>query len=69
MKPVAAVAEPKMAYTLEEARALVGLGRFSFNQAIARGTIRSVALGRRRIVPRQALEDFLNGTQDGPSAA
>ena len=40
---------------------LLGLSRGSTYQALAIGQIASVRVGRRILVPRIALEDFLNG--------
>lgn len=42
--------------TVEEAAALLGIGRNSAYQAIARGELPVLRLGRRLLIPRAALE-------------
>jgi len=45
--------------TVEEAATLLGIGRNSAYQAIARGELPALRLGRRLLVPRAALERHL----------
>lgn len=45
--------------TVEEAAMLLGIGRNSAYQAIARGELPALRLGRRLLVPRAALERHL----------
>lgn len=40
---------------------MVGLGRTKFYELLAAGTIQSIKVGRRRIVPVAALRAFTNG--------
>jgi excisionase family DNA binding protein len=42
--------------TVEEAAALLGIGRNSAYQAVARGELPALRLGRRLLIPRAALE-------------
>ena len=45
--------------TVEEAAALLGIGRNSAYQAVAAGQIPVIRIGRRLLVPRAALERLL----------
>jgi excisionase family DNA binding protein len=45
--------------TVEEAATLLGIGRNSAYQAIARGELPALRIGRRLLVPRAALERHL----------
>lgn len=47
----------------EEVAKALRCGRTSIYEAIRRGDIRSVRLGRRVLVPRQALKELLEGGQ------
>jgi len=49
----------RQTFTVEEAAALLGIGRNSAYQAIARGELPALRLGRRLLVPRAALERHL----------
>ena len=49
--------------TVEEAAALLGIGRNSAYQAIARGEIPVLRVGRRLLIPRAALERRLEEGQ------
>ena len=48
-----------LVYTIREAASLLTLGRSSMYQAVRNGSIPSVKLGRRILIPRAALEQFL----------
>ena len=48
-----------LVYTIQEAAILLNLGRSSMYQAVRNGSIPSVKLGRRLLIPRAALEQFL----------
>ena len=57
----------KLVYTVEEARARLGLGRGAIYEAIKRGEIPAVRIGRRILVPCAALERFLTkANNDSP---
>ncbi|MDO8750665.1 MAG: helix-turn-helix domain-containing protein [Dehalococcoidia bacterium] len=53
----------RVTYTVEEARCLLGLGRASAYEAIRKGEIPVLHIGRRLLVPRKALERLLDGQQ------
>ena len=48
-----------LVYTIQEAAILLNLGRSSMYQAVRTGAVPSVKLGRRILIPRTALEQFL----------
>jgi excisionase family DNA binding protein len=49
----------RLALSVEEAGALLGISRDLAYDLVARGELPSVRLGRRLVVPRRALEDAL----------
>ncbi len=49
--------------TIEEAAAVLGIGRNSAYQAVASGQLPVIRIGRRLLVPRAALERLLTGMQ------
>lgn len=51
--------DQKLSYTVEEAVAATGFARSRIYQAIGDGTLRTIKAGRRRMVSRKALEDFI----------
>jgi excisionase family DNA binding protein len=51
--------ERKTVLTVTEAAALLGISRALAYQLVARGQIPALHLGRRIVVPRQALDDLL----------
>lgn len=55
--------------SVEQAARILGIGRVSAYQAIQRGELPAIRLGRRIVVPRAALERLLAGGPPGPSAA
>ena len=60
--------QAKLTLTVQEAATLLGIGRNSAYEAIKTGTLPSVQIGRRILVPRAALERMLivpNETEDG----
>jgi len=64
---IAAMAEsethdaPERLYSVTEAAALTGLGRSSLYQALGSGRIRSIVVGRRRLVPSGAIAELAAG--------
>ncbi len=58
----------RLAYSVEEAAALLGISRTSAYLAAQRGEIPSRMIGRRRVVPVAALHAYLEQV-DGPDAA
>jgi excisionase family DNA binding protein len=55
-------------YTIEESARILGIGRNQAYDAAKRGELPTVRLGRRLLVPRDALEKFLAATP-GDNAA
>lgn len=49
----------KLGYTMEEAAAQLGAGRSTMFKLVAAGNIESVKIGRQRIIPADALREFL----------
>lgn len=49
----------KVSYTMEGAAAATGFTRSRLYKAIADGTLRTIKAGRRRMVSRKALEDYV----------
>jgi excisionase family DNA binding protein len=64
---VDALVPARMAYSPREAASLLGLARSSIYGAIARGELRSVQLGSRRLIPASEIDRVL--TPDGDSGA
>ena len=52
--------EPRLVYSVEEARKLLGLGRSGAYEAVGRGDIPTVRIGRRLLVPKADLDRMLN---------
>ena len=50
----------RLAYTVEEARKLLGLGRGSMYEAVRRGDIGAVRIGRRLLIPKAELQRLLD---------
>lgn len=57
-----------LVYTAAEVQELLGLSRNSVYERIADGTLPSIRLGRRVVVPRAALEKLLAGAGHGRGA-
>ena len=53
----------KLTLNADECAALLGVSRSTVWEAIWRGQLRSVKIGRRVLIPRQALQEFL-GNQE-----
>lgn len=53
--------EPRLAYSIEEAGALLGLKKHAARMAAYKGTLPTVKVGGRRFVTRAALERLLTG--------
>ena len=54
----------RLALSVEEAGALLGISRDLAYDLVARGELPSVRLGRRLVVPRRALEEALDRLSD-----
>ena len=59
------MAEERQTLTVEEAAEILGIGRNSAYEAIRRGEIPALRLGRRLVVPRRALERLLWDNDSG----
>jgi len=51
----------KLLYDVMEAAGITSLGRTKLLEEIAAGRLRSVKVGRRRLISRAALEDYVAG--------
>lgn len=56
------VSQERLAFSVEEARKLLGLGRGSMYEAVRIGQIPSIRIGRRILIPRVAIEQLLANT-------
>jgi excisionase family DNA binding protein len=54
-----AVAEAPRLLSIKQAYHILGLSRTSLYALMASGQLRSVTVGRRRFVPREAIEEFV----------
>ena len=59
--------EPKLTFTVEEAAGLLGISRGLAYQLVQRGQLPHLRLGHRIVIPRRALEEFLDGGKDRPA--
>lgn len=57
------------AFSVEEARRLLGLSRGLMYEAVRTGQIPSLRIGRRILIPRAALEQLLNGSSSHNAVA
>jgi len=58
--------ERKLAYSIPEAAQALGIGRTLAIKLVQSGQLRSIKVGRRRLVPAAALEELLaRGAPDG----
>ena len=53
----------KLTFTVEETAKILGIGRNSAYEAVARGEIPVIRVGKRLLVPKAALEKLLNCNQ------
>lgn len=51
----------RVAYSVKEARLALGIGETLIYDLLAQGRLRSVKAGRRILIPKSALEAFLEG--------
>lgn len=60
------VAQPqRLAFSVDEAAGMLGISRDLAYDLARQGQLRTVRLGRRRVVPRVALEEILDGAVSG----
>jgi excisionase family DNA binding protein len=66
----AAIAAPERLYDLPTAAATIGIGRTRLYAELDSGRLRSVKVGRRRLVPASAIAELLSpGTKRTPAQA
>jgi excisionase family DNA binding protein len=58
---------PRKAVSVDDAAAMLGVGRSTMYELLETGGVRSVKVGRRRLVPIAALDDFLTMKDTGAS--
>jgi excisionase family DNA binding protein len=56
-----ALPEARLAYTVNEVRAFLGIGETLIYHLVAQDKIRHVKAGRRILIPKAALDEFLAG--------
>jgi excisionase family DNA binding protein len=54
------VREERILLPINDAAPLIGIGRTKLFELLASGEIESVTIGKRRLIPRQSLTDFVN---------
>jgi excisionase family DNA binding protein len=57
----------RLTCTVEEAAALLGISRAKAYQCVREGQLRSVHIGRRILVPKDAITELLSGNSGAPS--
>ena len=62
------MSEVRQTLSVEEVAEVLGIGRNSAYEAIRRGEIPALRLGRRLVVPRQALERLLRNSNSETAA-
>lgn len=58
--------QDRLAYSIAEASSLTGIGRTTLYRLMDRGELRSCKIGRRRLIPAQALLRMV--TQEQPAS-
>jgi excisionase family DNA binding protein len=51
--------QPRLTYTIPEVAQLLGISRATAYECVRRGKIPALSLGRRKVVPRSALDALL----------
>jgi excisionase family DNA binding protein len=69
VKEVSPMNTEKIAYRPEEAARATGLSRDVIFKAIREGTLRSLKVGRARLIPATALHEFLGDVAGGESGS
>lgn len=54
----------QLTMSIEEARRCLGIGRSLMYEAVRKKEIPSIRLGRRLLIPKHALQEMLNKSQD-----
>jgi excisionase family DNA binding protein len=58
----------RLMLTVEQSAELLGLGRTTTYELVMSGTIESVHVGRRRLIPRSALDRFIERLMEAQSS-
>ena len=66
---VAVMPGKQAVYTVEEARAILKIGRSAMIRLCLSGIIRRITIGRSRRIPASAIEEFLAGGSESGDAA
>lgn len=56
---------PRVAYSIDEASAMLGISRWTTYQLLRRGELRAVRIGHRQRIPAEQLEGLLHPKQSG----
>lgn len=56
-------------FTVDEAAKILGIGRTSAFEAVARGDLPAIRMGRRLLVPKAALAELLAAARERPTTA
>ena len=59
----------RLTYTVEEAAEAIGVSRGQAYELVRRGDLRTVHVGRRIVIPRDAVRDFLGLGQEQAAAS
>jgi excisionase family DNA binding protein len=59
LKTVKLTSTEAKVYDVEQARAVLRIGRNNFNRLLASGELKSIQIGRRRVVPVAAVDQFI----------
>ena len=59
----------RLTLTVIEAAKLLGVSRNSLYEAVRRGEVPHLRIGRRILVPRSRLEEILDGVNENPEAS
>jgi excisionase family DNA binding protein len=63
--PPAPSSSDRLTYTVDEALEVIGIGRTAFyEQLVNTGRLRTIVVGKRRLVPRSAVDELLAGPAD-----
>jgi excisionase family DNA binding protein len=58
----------RLTFSIDEVATLLRLSRWSCYEAVKRGELATITLGRRKVVPRRILEDLLTTGNSEPAA-
>lgn len=61
--------QERLAISVEEAAAMSGLGRTTIYLALGEGSLRSLKVGKRRLIRVEALKDWMTAHETAPAKA